>query len=562
MTTPPNHQSPLVASDGVAERFAEKMRALELGAKEHEVEQHARELGVEYISLHGFPIGPETLTTIPQAQSEELSVICFLNTGTEIRVGAVHPDQEAVRELVYQLGERHQADARVYAISEQSFAIALKRFDALPKVRLVTKTVTITEADISRLREELGDLAALGDRILHVSTTDLVTLILAGAIEASSSDIHIESEETAITLRYRIDGILRNVATIPKERWKELIGRVKLLAGLKLNVADIPQDGRISIASSGGAVDIRVSTLPTTWGESIVMRLLMPTAVGLAFDQLGVRGNAAAVLAREIERPNGMILTTGPTGSGKTTTLYAILQKLNTPGTKIITLEDPVEYKIKGLNQSQINPSHDYTFAKGLRAILRQDPDVVMIGEIRDLETAEIAVQAALTGHLVLSTVHTNSAAGAIPRLLSMGVKPFLLAPALNAVIGQRLARRLREDTRIPATLSNEQSKKIHDILETLPPDERASLPSDPSTFFTAPQTPDDPNGGYKGRVGIYEVLGMSPEVEKIILSGNVSEYEMQNVAAAAGMITMAQDGILKALDGITSLDEVFRVAE
>ena len=265
---------------------------------------------------------------------------------------------------------------------------------------------------------------------------------------------------------------------------------------------------------------------------------------------------------REIQRPNGMIITTGPTGSGKTTTLYAIMHLLNKPDVKIITLEDPVEYKMQVINQSQIDKSRDYTFAKGLKSILRQDPDIAMVGEIRDLETADIAIQASLTGHLMLSTLHTNSAAGAIPRFLAMGVKPFLLAPALNAVMGQRLVRRLSDTAKVEATLTPQQEEQVEQIIASLPKRIQESIAKKPRKFYTAPEYTENGELGYKGRVGIYEIFTMTPEMEQYILSGKVSEYDIEQRAKEQGMLTMAQDGILKALDGITSLDEVFRVTQ
>jgi type II secretory ATPase GspE/PulE/Tfp pilus assembly ATPase PilB-like protein len=267
-------------------------------------------------------------------------------------------------------------------------------------------------------------------------------------------------------------------------------------------------------------------------------------------------------LKAQIQRPNGMIITTGPTGSGKTTTLYAILLTLNTPDVKIITLEDPVEYKLEGIAQSQIDHTKDYTFAKGLRSILRQDPDVIMVGEIRDLETAETAIQAALTGHLLLSTIHTNDAAGAIPRFMSMGVKPFLLAPALNCIIGQRLCRTIHDKCKEETKLDDETLARVKKTLSDISPKSGVKVDIDKIKFFRGKGC-DECNGiGYKGRIGIYEILAMSQDIEKVILSGNVSEYQMRDIAKAAGMITMAQDGILKALDGLTTVDEVYRVAE
>jgi type IV pilus assembly protein PilB len=293
------------------------------------------------------------------------------------------------------------------------------------------------------------------------------------------------------------------------------------------------------------------------------MRILRPKSVALEFDKLGVRGQADEDLRREMERPNGMIITTGPTGSGKTTTLYAILKKLNGPDVKIITLEDPIEYKLEGINQSQIEHAKQYDFARGLRSLLRQDPDIVMVGEIRDLETAEVSIQAALTGHLMLSTIHTNSASGAIPRFLSMGVKPFLLSPALNAVIGQRLVRRLCEKCKVPLKLSAEETTRVKKQLETIPEGHTQRPNLEKLEFFGPGKTCEVcGNIGYKGRVGIYEIMTMNEELEAEIVKTDISEHKIQEIAVRHGMITMVQDGLLKALDGITSVDEVLRVAD
>jgi type IV pilus assembly protein PilB len=292
------------------------------------------------------------------------------------------------------------------------------------------------------------------------------------------------------------------------------------------------------------------------------MRLLDQSRKGLGFDKLGLSGDAFEKLKFEIKRPNGMIITTGPTGSGKTTTLYAVLTVLNEPGVKIITLEDPVEYKLEGINQSQIDHSKDYTFAKGLRSILRQDPDIVMVGEIRDLETADTAIQGALTGHLILSTIHTNSAAGAIPRFISMGVKPFLLAPALNAVMGQRLVRRICEKCKKEVKLNGADLKRVQEIIERMPEKVKQATQKRELKFFMGSGCAECNKIGYKGQIGIYEILQVTQEIQQMILSGQVTEYDMEAKAISDGMVTMVQDGVLKALDGITSLGEVFRVIE
>lgn len=556
------NRQPSVGSPDAQAKFASKMRDLDLQAKEREAAKRGAVLGVSYINLKGFPIAPEALVLLSREQAAGLKTVVFLQTGDEVRVASTDPSRDDVKEAAYQIGERARANVGMYIISEESFSHALKLYDTLPKIRKIVKGVEITENDLKKYQAQMSTYKDLAKLLKDADITDSVSIIIAGALKGDASDIHVEAEEKKVVARYRIDGVLQDAADLPRELWPRVISRIKLFSSLKINVTDIPQDGRFTIYVAGQKTEVRVSTIPTSFGESVVMRLLKPGTIALGFDQLGIRGKAYEQLKAQVERPNGMIITTGPTGSGKTTSLYAILKKLNTAETKIITLEDPVEYSLEGINQSPIDLLKDYTFAKGLRAILRQDPDVIMVGEIRDLETAETAIQAALTGHLMVSTIHTNSAAGAIPRFLSMGVKPFLLAPALNAVIGQRLVRRIHDDCKTEAALEPEQLKKVKDILKDLSPDAGAKIDLDALKFFKGKGCAGCGDSGFKGRMGIYEIFTMSPEIEKVILSGDVSEYQMQEIAVKQGMVTMAQDGLLKALDGITSVDEVLSVAE
>ncbi|MBU2566809.1 GspE/PulE family protein [Patescibacteria group bacterium] len=538
----------------------------EIQTSDIEKRTQAESLGTHlpYINLRGFPVSPEALSLIPEEEAAKKRVIAFLKLNDDIRLATSKPGPE-IDELAQKLSKAHLADIQIYYCSEQSTEYGLSLYAALPKSIEVIEGVQIKEADLKKFESELANFKELQERMQNVSTTDLVTLILSAALKANASDIHIEAEEENIKIRLRIDGILHDTATVPKKQWKLIISRIKLLAGMKINVTEVPQDGRITIHMSNEKIEIRVSTLPTAYGESVVMRLLRPKSISLDFEELGVRGLAWERLKREIERPNGMIVTTGPTGSGKTTTLYAILKKLNTPEVKIITLEDPVEYKLQGINQSQIDHSKEYTFAKGLRSILRQDPDIVMVGEIRDFETAEIATQAALTGHLVISTIHTNNAAGAIPRFLSMGVKPFFLAPALNCVIGQRLVRRLCEDCKEKIELEPALKAEVEATLNDIPESAEIKIDLNNVTFFGPSEktkTCKTCNGlGYSGRIGIYEIFTMNKEIEHMILGANVSEYDMLDIAKKNGMITMTQDGLLKAMEGITSVEEILRVA-
>jgi len=544
-------------------KFDNKMLEIRLKEKEAEAEAKASIMKVEYINLAGFPISAEAITLIPRQQAEDNKIVSFLYNGEEIRAGALDPKDPELEEIKYQAEERGHAKIKVYLISENSYKSAMKVYDALPEIIEVIGGVAISAEDLEKMQAELTDLASLNEHIQKVTTTDFVTFTIAAALKFGTSDIHIEAGEKEVVIRLRIDGVLDRAASVKKDMWPRIVNRFKLFSGLKLNITTVPQDGRFTIhLGEDRKVDVRVSTLPTAYGESIVMRLLKSESVGLPFEELGIRGIAYDHLKAQIERPTGMIVTTGPTGSGKTTTLYAILNKLNDGHNKIITMEDPIEFKLKGISQSQIDKSKGYTFDKGLHSILRQDPDIVMVGEIRELATGQVAIQAALTGHLMISTIHTNSAAGAIPRFLSMGLKPFLLAPALNAIVGQRLVRRIHQDCKEPFTPPQEDYDKARKILENLSPKSGYDVDLDNMKFFHGKGC-DVCNGkGLKGRQGIYEILTMSEAVEKIILSGKVSEYEMEAIAIEQGMVTMAQDGILKALDGLTTLEEVFAVAE
>lgn len=560
------------------EKLEKKLSTLTEKGKEEEVKEKASLGGWPYINLSGFPISQEALKIISEEQAEALQAICFLYTGEEMRLGAVNPDNPQITYLAKELAEKFHSRVKIYLISTESFEKIFEFYSKIPTVEQL-EGFNINAEELQKYDSTLQGVNSLKELTENTNLTETLTLIIAASIKFDSSDIHIESEEKEIKVRFRIDGVLQEVAILQKDAWPKIASRIKLLSDLKLNISDKPQDGRFTIHLSDDKVDVRVSTIPSAFGESIVMRLLRSSKVGLEFEKLGLRGKAFNDLAHEIQKPNGMIITTGPTGSGKTTTLYAILNKLNKPETKIITLEDPIEYKVQGIVQSQVENMQEqneevtatgairrknyYTFAKGLRAILRQDPDIVMVGEIRDLETAETAINAALTGHLMLSTIHTNSAAGTIPRFLAMGVPAYLLAPSLNAVIGQRLVRRLCQKCKAETEVDNQKMTIIMNALNSINAKSGATV-TDLSNlkFYKAIGCPECNNIGYKGRVGIYEIMIMSPEIEKVILSQDVSEYTIEKLAIEDGMVTMLQDGILKALDGLTSLEEIFDKTE
>jgi len=555
------HQDSKKGDDGTTQDiFAQKEQEIKLKELERTTERTANNLGISYINLVGFSVSPEALSLVEESEARRLSVISFFYDGSRIRLAANNPNNSEITELQEKLKKKYFCEAKLYLISDHSLKYALELYKSLPKPRLVIRGINVTEEDLAKYSEKFSSFKDVQEQInKNPSVTEIITVIMAASIKMGSTDIHIEGEEGSIKVRFRIDGVLHDAATMNKDLWDKIILRLKTLTKVKINIINKPQDGRMSIFMAKERIDIRASFLPTNFGESVVMRLLRSSTVGLGFEDLGLRGSAFEQLKREVERPNGMIITTGPTGSGKTTTLYAILKKLNTSETKIITIEDPIEYQLSGVNQSQV--SEKYTFAAGLRSIVRQDPDIIMVGEIRDLETAEIAIQAALTGHLVLSTIHTNYAAGTVPRFLSMGVKPFLLAPAINAVIGQRLVRLICKECKTEDNLDKETMERVVKSLEKLPEAERKNVDFKKMKFYKGVGCDACQGIGFKGRVGIYEIMMVNKDIEKVILSGNVSEYDMAEIANKHGMVTMVQDGLLKALDGKTSVSEIFRVA-
>ncbi len=547
--------------DSLEGKFQKKQAEIQARDVERLTNAKAKTMGVPYVNLVGFPISQEALALISEADAQALRVVCFYADSEHLRLAAEDPLAEGPQQKLRELEDKmFIKNAEMYLVSNQSLNHALWLYKSLPKIRQVSEGVEITEANLEKYKAEINDFRSLEAKVNEVSMSDVIVLLIAAALKTNSSDIHIEAEEKGVAIRLRVDGTLQQAAVIGRDRWKRIISRLKVLSKVKINIEDKPQDGRFTIFTAQEKIAVRASFLPTAFGESVVMRLLHSSGDELGFENMGLRPSESTKLKEEIDKPHGSVLVTGPTGPGKTTTLYASLQYLNKPGTKIITLEDPIEYQLDNINQSQVDESKDYTFSTGLRSVLRQDPDIVMIGEMRDLETAEISVRAALTGHLVLSTVHTNDAAGAIPRLLDLGIQPYLLMPALNVIVGQRLVRKLCPACKTEYALTEEETDKVRKILAVISPKAGIDVPKTLPPLYRAVGCEACSGLGYKGRTGIYEILLMNESIKE--LAGNkASEFTILKQAIENGMVTMLQDGVLKCLEGVTSLEEVYAVA-
>ena len=552
---------PKITSQEKHEALEEKMGEIKRREIEQQTLLRSRSLGVGYVNLSGIAIDTDTLKLASEEESMSAQAIVFyFESHRELRIGSPDPKSPRVIEFAKKLGEKLGIEPKIYVISPDSFREAMKQYKRLPHITELGDTVEVTPDDLSRFGD-IESITSLARFLRNGTATEMVNAIVAGALKFNASDIHLETEQNRYVIRYRLDGVLHEAASVDPSLYKPIMSRIKLLSGLKINISNKPQDGHFVISMPDGRVDVRVSTLPTNYGESIVMRILRSDMGNLRISELGLSDYYKPLIEREIKRPNGMIVVCGPTGSGKTTTLYSMLGQLNTPENKILTVEDPIEYRVSGISQSQVDSSKGYTFSVALRSLVRQDPDVILVGEMRDTETIEISINAALTGHLVLTTLHTNDAAGAIPRFLAMGAKPYLLAPSLNTVIGQRLVRVLCEFCKIESQIPDEHASEVRTLIETLPDEAKKYLP-DSGKYYTAKGCSECHGLGFKGRIGIFEIFTMSPDLEKLILSSEMSESVMREKLREQGMITMAQDGIIKALNGITTVKEVFRVVD
>jgi len=541
-----------------------KLADLRREGEERFAKKVAGEAGLPYVDLRKEPVSLEALKLIPEEKAKKASVATIEINVNLVALVVVDPNSSETREIVSDL-EKNRYKVKIFVSSLSGLKQAWKFYEFVPEEgEEITGKVGIDEKRFegfierwSGLKEFREEMAAIN--FSQTTTSSLMEMILAGGLTSGASDIHFEAEEEFARVRLRIDGLLHDAVTdFPEEKYGNLISRIKLLSGLKINVRGEPQDGRFTIELTQKSVEVRVSIIPSRFGETVVMRILDPDSINVNLKDLGLRDDDLKIVEIELRRPNGLVLNTGPTGSGKTTTLYSFLRTLVTPEKKIITIEDPIEYQVEGIEQTQVDSGAEYTFSKGLRAIVRQDPDVILVGEIRDKDTAEIAMQAALTGHVVFSTLHTNDAIGAVPRLVELGAKASVIGPAVNLIIAQRLVRKLCLKCRHKVSLSENEKEKIKHFLGNLPSRVDVSKLDNFETY--EPGDCDDCNHlGYKGRIGIFEFLEAGPDFERAILK-EVSEASLGELVKAQGMVTMQDDGILKVLAGITSFKEIERI--
>lgn len=521
-------------------------------------------LGFPFVDLSKEAVPMEILQTVPELIAKKYNIVSFEKSGTNLKVAMLNPEDLQTIDFI-----KKKTGLKIIPCltSRESIQSVLRQYGR----SLEAEFGDILTADVKTQSDE--DDKNLEQVAAGLPVIRVVDTLLKHAILQSASDIHIEPEEKEVHVRYRIDGVLHDAMTLPRDVASGIVARIKVLSNLKLDEHRLPQDGRFKIEKDDYKISFRVSILPVFDGEKIVMRLLDESSKGLTLEKMGLNGPALEAVHREINKPNGMILVTGPTGSGKTTTLYTVMDILNTTEVNISTVEDPVEYRMPRVNQTQINPKVGMTFAAALRALLRQDPDIIMVGEIRDQETLEIAMHAAMTGHLVLSTLHTNSAAATLPRMLDMGAEPFLIASTVNVIVAQRLVRRLCPECRKPYTLEKKEVEslgKLYDIegvLEYLKKEPGSKkFVENAKTWeevtFYKPAGCDQCGGeGYRGRNGIYEVLAMDTEIRKMVTQEATTE-EIEAAAKKAGMATMVEDGFLKIVQGVTSLEEVMRATK
>ena len=537
--------------------FKEEAKQEDLLIKVHRQEEEARakflaeKINSPYLNLAFIPIETDALKLISKEKSEKGNIAVINKDGKALHIVVLDPENPTTKLLIKELQVAGYA-VKIFIVSETGLKKALSHYPPPESDKEITGQVRISNDLLLNFQKQITSVESLKTTIaglFEAKTSQIIEAFLAGALILKASDIHLEPEEATVRIRLRLDGVLEDVIQMPPQVYALALNRIKLLSGLKLNIREKAQDGRFSVISDDINIEIRTSALPGAYGENIVMRILDPRVIKIDVDSLGIREDDLEIINKELQRPTGMILTTGPTGSGKTTTLYAFIKKILTSDIKIITIEDPIEYRIDGISQTQVEPDKGYTFENGLRSIVRQDPDVILVGEI--------AAHAALTGHLVFSTLHTNDAIGAIPRLIDLGIKPPVIAPAINLLMAQRLLRTVCKKCATKRPLTEAETQNFKKILNNLPP--RVDFKFDERTTILEARGCENCHNGYLGRAAIVELFKVDDTVERLILE-SPTEAKLRESALKSGMVTMTQDAVIKITNGTTTIEEVERV--
>ena len=546
----------------------EKLNAIRGAEEEDLAKMLSAKYGIPYLDMFGIPISTNALKLVPEETARDANVAVFSASGKKIDAAVLAPEDIKTKTVIQEL-EQKGYKANLFLVSRNSLEKAFERYkDVMFFSESKSGLLEISNEDIAKFLSEIktiDEIKSLIKKTLGLQKSRRVTIIietiLACGLSLRASDIHIEPGGKNVKIRIRMDGVLVPIADFDFETYELLLSRIKLVAGMKISKRESAQDGRFTIRIKEIDIEIRVSTLPSEYGESIVLRILNPDTISIPINELGIEPELLKIIENELQKPNGMILNTGPTGSGKTTTLYAFLKKIYSYKSKIITIEDPIEYHISGITQTQVNPEKDYTFAEGLKSILRQDPDVIMVGEIRDRETAEIAVNASLTGHLVFSTLHTNNASGTFPRLAEFGVDPKLMGSAISVAMAQRLIRKLCVFCKEKIQVVGEDKKIIDGVIKEIEEKGLGSIIKNRDYVWTAKGCEKCNGMKYSGRIGIFEAVVVDENIEKIVRE-NPSERDIAKSASKQKILDMRQDGILKVLNGTTDMEELKRVVD
>lgn len=548
-------QSPVQKTEQDLEK---KLKDIKLKEEEEKYAESAKRFGFPFSTLKGIPIDTDALNVLDEETSRKAQIAVLYKTDSnKLIVAITNPESPQTKEIIESL-KKKGFDVDILLTTPGLLSSAWQKYKIIKQKVFKIGAIEIDEKELESLQGQIQGIGDLKNKLQTISVTKLLEILIAGALKTKASDIHFEPETTGTRLRYRLDGILHDITNLDTEYYDKILNRVKVLSKMKLNIHSSPQDGRFTIKQASVDIEVRVSIIPSEFGETIVMRMLDPRNIKVTLESLGMRKDLLEIVLQQLKKKTGAIMVSGPTGAGKTTTLYAFVNHLNEPGTKIITIEDPIEYHVKNISQTQVDPKKGYGFANGLRSIVRQDPDIILVGEIRDVETAEISLHAALTGHLVLSTIHTNDAAGVIPRLIDLGIRPQILAPAIDLTLAQRLVRKLCPSCKKQVKVTPEQLNQIKDILGPLK--NRLEIPElSPSLkIYVASQCNDCDNTGYRDRIGVFEAFVVSNSIEELILSSPPMSA-VRKMAVAEGMVTILQDAYLKLVAGITSIEEIER---